>query len=561
MQVLRSSVKSILSVCAFLVGSSLSAQGLVAPPQDAMLLLNHLEIHSKNITDEIAAINDTIQVRGATPFIIAPPVLVQMMQMDPYIHGLVQTNLLAIPPRPRSPIWQRRSVEYMVSWRMADLMFAIQRSRTALNNLVAAFESGANPAPANADFEQSMQMVVNRFSIAVPSAYIYIEALRRTFIVNPVATWPNAELPAILARLEGQVYVLRRNLDLIFVNPLFNPCFPNSWAMVESTFHGFRMDVAAGAALGIAPFPYYRDGWNGNPFFLPQVAPIARPALQPVIDYNVGVWGEQWDRFNQNYVEGYPLGNFQNAVPGVIDPAQMGLNPNGLGTQGFGPGEGIPLNGQNGVNPNMGQGTLEYGPAFGGNQNNGAYGPGYSVPNQPGMNAQPNLGYAPQAGMNGGTVYGPQANGQYSNTYVYDENGRLVPYTGNNGVQNVPQQMQPNYQQGQGQPQQQYLQPQYPQQQYPQQQYPQQQYPQQQYPQQQYPQQQSYSGSVDPSSGYSVNGQQPGTITYPQPQTPVPAAPAVAPSQPSNVNNTDGLLWGDFNYPTNPSQQRNSPRQ
>jgi hypothetical protein len=503
---------------------------LAVPPQEATVLLSHISIHSKNMTDEIAAINETVVQRSGAPFVVHPNVLRQMAILDPYVNGLIRTNLLAIPPRPRSPVWQPRPFEFMVSWRMADLFLGSERSQTALKNLVSAFESGANPAPAKADFDQSMLQLIQRYSIAVPATYIYIEALRRTYLINPCATWPNAELPAILARLEAQVFVLRQNMDALFINPFFNPCFPRSWGILESTFHGFRMNVAAPGPIGIAPFPYFREGAQGQAFFQPQVQAVPRQGLNPALPYNPNQFGSQWDRFSPGYTEAngvqpgnpgqsfpvavpqpgvpsqgaaggaQPQGGAIGAQPGLTDPAaipQQGLQPQGNsvangGQQGFGYGQnGQPID-QNGIS------------------------------NGQGPNGQP---------TQNPDVYGPQPQNQnYSGQQQPQQNQN---YSG----QQQPQQYQ-NYS-GQQQPQQY-------------QNYSGQQQPQQYQDYSGQPQNQNYSGSQQ--GGYNTQPLQNGNGSGPYQNSPQNNA--------SGVNNADGMKWGwgDFGY-ANAQQQQQQQRQ
>ncbi len=513
----------------FFLGVSLLASAaraeLAVPPQEAMALMNHLAIHSKNITDEIAAINDTIALRGGAPFVEG--IFRQMALQDRYAMGLIQTNLRAIPPRPRSPLVQPRPVSFMVSWRMADLFKGTLRAQSSLNNLGGAFTSGANPAPANADFQQAMQQVINRYSIAVPSTYLYIEAMRRTYLINPCATWPNGELPAILNRLEAQLFVLRQNMDALFIHGFFNPCFPNGWGTLESTFHGFRMDVRTQGPIGIAPMPYFQEGGQRQGYFQPQIQAVPREGMNPVLPYNPDQFGNQWDRFSPGYVDsngvqpGANIQSFPTAVPQQGDGTI--LNSGGQAGQ-----NGPPLIDQSGQAPGAnGQQPVQNPNAYGPQplQNQDAYGSqqpqnqNYYGPQQP-----QNQNYYGQQFQNQNT-YGPQQQNQnyygqqLQNQNYYGQQPQNQNYSGQQ-LQNQntygPQQLQNQNYYGQ-------------------------------------PQNQNYYG------GQQANAWRDGANGNQGQLAPAPAYSAqngqALPA--TGVNNADGTVWGwgDFSYPNNSAGQ------
>ncbi len=298
---------------------------VVLPPgagQQEMLLMQQMAMHAKNLGDEISAVNEIIASQNGARFVIDPRVVGNLMQ-NPYINTLVRTTLSGTPPRtPRPPdfslpAWRPQTIEYMVTWRAIDVFFAA-------NDWV------HTPRP------EIMQAMANRFSIMVPDVYFYIEAMRETYLINPLMQWPNADLPIILARMEGQVFVMRQLMDALYCNPFFRPLFPSGWGNIEATFYGFRMDVRTGGPLSIAPFPFYAEGFGNLGLVTPAFPLTARPNVQPIL----GTYDPQlWNGVQHNdlgYIDRTPIqGGVE--VPGLGDPNafQQPQIPN-IGTPGIG---------------------------------------------------------------------------------------------------------------------------------------------------------------------------------------------------------------------------------
>jgi hypothetical protein len=393
-----------------------------------LVLSRHLVIHSENIAKHINSINLTATQNWNKPG-IDPFILGRMMAYNPYLDGLIRTTLSAIPPRSNSPIWRKRAVEFMVSWRMADVFEAAKAVDAAAHTLMRT-PPGPGVGEAQEAFNASMQMLLDRYSIAIPATYFYILAMRETFLVNPVMTWPTPQLLNILNLLEAQTFVLRQNMQAIFMHPFFRPRFPMSWAGIEATFYAYRIPVAMRGYWGIAPFPYFQDGPGiAVPgYYVPPIAPLAPMPGQGLPLYNPAIWPQTtWAPNCDVYINANPMVApiAPQAIPGMdlplYGPDQMGpnnqpiqpYNPMGipaqqdealeqpeLGNPGL---PGVPAGGAYGSAPGLGYPPGQYGPggpAYGNGPNQegeaSPYGPGYgSSPQGPAM-AEPNAGmYAP----------------------------------------------------------------------------------------------------------------------------------------------------------------------
>jgi hypothetical protein len=450
------------------------------PMQQQILLMQQLSMHAKNMGDEISAINNIVASQNGARYVIDPRVVARMMA-DPYVNTLVRTTLTGTPPRtPRAPdfsapAWRPQTIEYMVGWRAIDV-FSSSNDWLNIPSVI------------------SMQRTISRFAMLVPDIYFYIEAMRETYIINPCMQWPNGELPAILARLEGQLFVMRQLMDTIYCNSFFHPYFPGRpivWGGIEATFGAYRMDVRAPGVLPIAPFPYFADGFNGLGVIQPNFPLAGRPNAGPVLGaYNPQTWTGV-DRVSPLYVD-------QN-------PIQGGANVPGLDGRSFNPVQ-IPSVGTPGIG-NWRVGLPQNQPPGGGIPNGGVGGPAVGGPGAAQLPAGPN-----GAGAPGGAQLPPrQGQGGPPGQVGFD---------GNYGLGEG--QYGPAAPQGQGGPQQGI---------------PQQGAPQPGAPQQGAPQQQG-------------NGQ-------PQEELPnMPQQDPNAQPQTDNSSTGDGVVWGNFEGAQQPSQQQ-----
>ncbi len=387
------------------------------------LLLEQLAMHAKVLTDEISRVNERLASENPGQIVLDPRVIANMMARNPYIHALVKTSLVAIPPRAANPGWKPRSVEYMVSWRTADVFFAADDlAKTLLPDI--------------------MRALANRFEVMVPSAYFYIEAMRETYMLNPRVRVLNGELPIILSRMEAQVFVMRQLMDAIYCTPCFTPYFPVAtpqmvgWGQIEATFGAYRLDVMAPGRQGIAPFPFYPEAMPNVGMIRPGVPMAPRNGATPVLNYDAQMWQGNPGQANPNiYRDVAPIG------PGA------GQNVPGINNPNMAPNQNIP----NVSSPSYGWPNGQAG------QQNGQQ-PGYGGQQQPyygqqqsyfGGNQQYNGGQQQQYYGGNQQFYGNQQQDLYGQQDPYNQQqypyGQQDPYGQSQNYQGNQQQFGPGY--------------------------------------------------------------------------------------------------------------------
>lgn len=244
---------------------------------------------------------------------------------------------------------------------------------------------------ASPQFQQQFIVTDYAYYNAMAATYFYIEALRRTYIINNAVVTPcpeRAQLIQHLRVMENIAWRVReamrtiRDIRLLRL-PLRSYC-------VEATFRDYRIDVTSPQPLNFIPYPYRYD----NQFWtVPGIRPIAPvPTLPPysvpgAVGVGVGPTGPAGvgvaaPGMGVPGVAGVPAGIGAGA-PGIGMPGMAGgaVNPGLAPGQGFAPGQGYPGQGYppgQGFAPGQtfapGQGTTN--PAWVPGQTNGAFQPG-----------------------------------------------------------------------------------------------------------------------------------------------------------------------------------------
>lgn len=293
-----------LFCAAGLLSSNIATAGGYRNVPNADLLLEHLVRHSDEMLTEI-------NLTRANQFLIHERVVHQVRGGRDWAGNFYQHKLVSVQRQNAIP-------EYFIG-KMANDM------RMQVIMLYDIWWKTRRPTPA---FIGQFRNVDFAYRNAISGVYFYIEALRRTFLVNgaPARPWDRDVLVRRLTKLEQLAWEMRELMLQVRYASLFR--FPIPRFCPEGTFRPYRVNILARGPQPFVPFMYRHNEQIYAPSYIDPV-----PAAQRTSGYDVEYWGRRWNNLDQGYIQQYQAP--QTQVPlrdqqpgGVVQPGyQPGGNP------------------------------------------------------------------------------------------------------------------------------------------------------------------------------------------------------------------------------------------
>ncbi len=168
------------------------------------------------------------------------------------------------------------------------------------------------------------------YTNAMAATYWYIEALRRSYVVNGMRPcWNQQLLLRRLAKLERLAWEIRELMLSIRYAAAFR--FPMGRSCIECAYRPYRVNVQVNVAQNFVPYPFY---YQNRVWAADAVRPVTVNNPREIAPaYDVGYWNQRFTAIDQSYVNGYqpqlpanydqrPFTPVQGGQPGQL-PAQQ----------------------------------------------------------------------------------------------------------------------------------------------------------------------------------------------------------------------------------------------
>jgi len=239
---------------------------------NAAMLLEHLVRHSDELLTET-------NLTRANQFLILPPVIQQITVGGGWGAGFY-SRLLHQDANPG------RNPEYFIGQIVNNF-----RMETILLY--------DNYYTRNPRLPQQFVATDYAYTNAMAATYWYIEALRRSYVINGMRPcWNQQLLLRRLAKLERLAWEIRELMLTIRYAALFR--FPVRRACLECAYRPYRVNVQVNVAQNFVPFPFYYDNrvWAAD-----AVRPVNVNGPRDINPgYDVSYWNQRWDNLDNGYV-------------------------------------------------------------------------------------------------------------------------------------------------------------------------------------------------------------------------------------------------------------------
>lgn len=360
------------------------ANGVYRNIPNAHLLLEHLVRHTDELLTEV-------NLTRANQFLINTRVVEQVRGGRDWAGNFYEHKLVSVERRDAIP-------EYFIGKMVNDMRMQV----IMLYDLWWKFRQ---PTPALVDQFRKTDWAYRN---AISGVYFYIEALRRSFIINgaPVRPWDRDLLIRRLTKLDQLAWEIRELMMQTRYAALFR--FPVPRYCPEGTFRAFRVNVAANRPMPFIPFIFS----DNNQVYAPQYINPVQPGVRPS-GYDMQYWDRRWNNLDQGYIQQYqapqnvpPVPYRDGGQPGDIQqqpgyqPQQPGYQPQpGYQGPGYQPQPGYQQPGyQPGQQPIQQPGLQQPGQPGSGDQRDILR----PIPTNPGN--QPGVGPGQQPGQQGGVA-------------------------------------------------------------------------------------------------------------------------------------------------------------